>query len=83
MKKLNKIKLDDFQEMNDSEMRQVVGGYEGSGGDGSGGCCAKWDGGHVTCGLTRSEAEGAVSSGSLGTTARWCCDSCGSASWMP
>jgi len=31
MKKLSKLKLKDFQEINDSEMKSIVGGFSGSG----------------------------------------------------
>lgn len=68
------------------EMKLINGGYYTTG---SGGCCARaWHDyapplqgqySSVACGLSMSEAQ-SYASGSGG--GNWCCDSCGSASWL-
>ena len=75
--KLKKINVKKFIEtLTDNELKNVVGGYGPPGGTGS---CAWWSGqgNDGACGISADVAEAMVKVNG----GRWCCDSCGTASW--
>ncbi len=69
---MKKISLKNVQnELTRSEMKSI------SGGSGNGTCCARAPGYETWCGMSYAAARAYTSNGG-----QWCCDSCGSASWV-
>ncbi len=67
---MKKISLKDVKNgLKRDEMRMISGG--------SGTCCAKAPGYETWCGMSYSAARAYTSGGG-----RWCCDGCGTASWV-
>lgn len=73
MKNLQKMSLASMKNLSRKEMRNITAGSGGSGGT----CCARATGYETWCGLSKADAQAYASGGG-----QWCCDSCGSATWV-
>ncbi|MFH7000933.1 hypothetical protein [Flavobacterium bizetiae] len=74
MKNLLKMSLASMKNLSRTEMKNIMAG---SGNDEGGTCCARANGYETWCGLSIESAKAYASGGG-----NWCCDSCGSASWV-